>query len=651
MEDWFPHLETKYKATLTNVNADLSPKELLYDDVPDYQERLTFDPTQAKNFHLFQCDPNSRVEDPNHYEPTDFSLTEPELEKFKKTGFLVQPRLGSGSMGKHYYNLYSNDMPVYVTADSVLHAWHWSFDRLFGALEEAFCHDRLTSALLSLHTALTHLTPREDSPIFCKEIMARVDLYLCVALNLSNSKPEFLTSWTRDGKTQQTKNPEYRTVVPAFKQNESEVADLVTAVKACKPHASPNLFWSTIDWNDFKPAGRYEKTATLQSYYRVVKWLSLPIQLAGNTDSENAKYRANFKAALLILHLLRVTNANEGPLAKLRKFIDAMAGKPDATTFHQFHTVIDESGFEGDLVSVKSSDINKLQASFASHSLVCPERINSDPSLLDSGANPDRLVVSMLGASACYDHWALAQIASANAARRTVSIVDVAYSTLNNVEAGRIIADRISNPVAVPLREPEPAFEGYGDHPAVVPEKDRGKFLFEATFQTGWGDNSPKFPVKIHENDTVATIKNILWPNSERVRKNELPLTPITISASRDSEFYCLNQAHDNHPLFKYWPRSMIHNSHTWRFSTYNIFPSTKPDSAPDIVDPHYYTQIRDGKEFHREAFATRQATNSLPNSAWSAGGVYGNWLQALRKLSPNSMKDFWSDLPEVFFF
>ncbi|MBI4751925.1 MAG: DUF3160 domain-containing protein [Acidobacteria bacterium] len=62
-------------------------------------------------------------------------LTTHEQTQVRKNGFVITSRLQSDSFGQLYYKIYSEDLPVFITSDSILHAWHRSFDRILTDIE------------------------------------------------------------------------------------------------------------------------------------------------------------------------------------------------------------------------------------------------------------------------------------------------------------------------------------------------------------------------------------------------------------------------------------------------------------------------------------------------------------------------------------
>ncbi len=104
---------------------------------PKYAGKLSFDPTTAKFFAemnvektkksiIYVREDNGKEIKSDPVEIPGYKLTAVELAKFKVNGFIVTERLGGKSFGQVYYDIYHRDLPVFITSDSVLHAWHRS---------------------------------------------------------------------------------------------------------------------------------------------------------------------------------------------------------------------------------------------------------------------------------------------------------------------------------------------------------------------------------------------------------------------------------------------------------------------------------------------------------------------------------------------
>ncbi len=91
-----------------------------------YLSRLSWDPTTAQFWPQFA---------PGNVAST-LRLNSNEAALFLTNGFVVSERLGNSTFGDAYYGLFNADVPVFVTADSVLHAWHRTYQSVMEELEE-----------------------------------------------------------------------------------------------------------------------------------------------------------------------------------------------------------------------------------------------------------------------------------------------------------------------------------------------------------------------------------------------------------------------------------------------------------------------------------------------------------------------------------
>jgi len=107
---------------------------------PQYLPQLSWDPTTALFWTNFNTDPAvwnaSLPPDSLDRRLYDFRLDTNEFAIFRTNGFVVSERLGSASFADAYYRIFTDDLPVFVSADSVLHAWHRTYIGMLEELEE-----------------------------------------------------------------------------------------------------------------------------------------------------------------------------------------------------------------------------------------------------------------------------------------------------------------------------------------------------------------------------------------------------------------------------------------------------------------------------------------------------------------------------------
>ena len=59
-----------------------------------------------------------------------YNLTDYEKSLINQNGFMVSERLSNLSFGEAFLEIYENDLPVFVSTDAILHAFHVSYDRI-----------------------------------------------------------------------------------------------------------------------------------------------------------------------------------------------------------------------------------------------------------------------------------------------------------------------------------------------------------------------------------------------------------------------------------------------------------------------------------------------------------------------------------------
>src|SRR5690606_5569348 len=79
-------------------------------------EPLGFDPLGAANLAIVQA--------------SNLALNEAETQRLAENGFVISERRRFPSFVHGYETIYAEDLPVYLSADSILHAVHRSYDEI-----------------------------------------------------------------------------------------------------------------------------------------------------------------------------------------------------------------------------------------------------------------------------------------------------------------------------------------------------------------------------------------------------------------------------------------------------------------------------------------------------------------------------------------
>jgi len=173
--------------------------------------------------------------------------SEDALGKLSQNGFVAIPKLYGNTMEDVYCTVFLNDLPVFITTDSILHLYHLMFDNLLKNVEKEYLIPmikQLTSQLLQKSLEL-YLSSSNSLKNAAKEILR----YFSVATSLIDSSVS-IPSPVRDEAT---------TIV-------SEILD-----------AKVVELYPGEDYTQYKPRGHYEKDPELRLYFRCMMWLGRKI--------------------------------------------------------------------------------------------------------------------------------------------------------------------------------------------------------------------------------------------------------------------------------------------------------------------------------------------------------------------------------------
>jgi hypothetical protein len=200
-----------------------------------FTEVLGYDPLDAANLEVLQS--------------SFLALDEAELEVLSAHGFVINADQPLGDFVTAYRALYNADLPVFVTADLLLHTLHRSFDEALKAMELAALHPAASSWAAALHQRLADGAADAWGP----EAVADLDLYLTVARRLLIGAAVAPVAGADAGQ------------VEAFSQSATQAVGLGSVV----------LFGTqrSIDFSQFTPRGHYDQDPALTEYFRGMLWL------------------------------------------------------------------------------------------------------------------------------------------------------------------------------------------------------------------------------------------------------------------------------------------------------------------------------------------------------------------------------------------
>jgi hypothetical protein len=146
-----------------NQHQDMTTEELLsmhpagafVDDISlEYQDALYFDSLDVK-----------------------YNFTDYEKSLLDQHGFMVSERLNKISFGEAILEIFHSDLPVFVSTDAILHAFHISYDRILMDVEAGFLKGRLINILNSLRSSISQLDLNYNSYLHMQTMLKDVDIY------------------------------------------------------------------------------------------------------------------------------------------------------------------------------------------------------------------------------------------------------------------------------------------------------------------------------------------------------------------------------------------------------------------------------------------------------------------------------------------
>lgn len=358
------------------------------------------------------------------------NLTDGEKSLIQKNGFVVSERLAKGSYGEQFEDIYHSDLPVYISSDAVLHAFHASYDKILKETELYILIDRVTKLLKNLNNSFDALEAKYNNDDSLTQMLKDLDVYLTVPRKLFSSSNQ-----------------------PYYNDNINLVDSLLSDINSYQASARP-LFSKTsrkIDFSQFKPRGHYddENYPQLAKYFKVMMWFGR-IELYLIPPKSDAKVpitdvQRQIIISYLFSELVDLSNSREifdeiefiirtfvgeqdnVTLPNLEEtFIDA-----DVTDIRQLLDTLAVKRFQ-DTLKVKSFAGQKILSQILIHDPMSPDKIEPASAFMPFG---QRFVIdSYITGNVVYD--------KVKTRRMLPSTLDILFA-LGNDAAGQLLKDEL----------------------------------------------------------------------------------------------------------------------------------------------------------------------------------------------------------------
>jgi hypothetical protein len=303
-----------------------------------------------------------------------YELTDYEKNILNEHGFMVTERLSGPSFGNRFLDIYHKDLPVFISSDAILHAFHVSYDQILKEVELGLLIDKLTALLSGMKANILVLESQNSSMPAAEQNLKDVDVYLTVALKLLKGDE-----------------------TPYYADNAETINELMNYIKSEDLQEIP--FFSTtsrkIDFSQFKIRGHYEDEyyPELGRYFQAMIWLGrMELYLIGPETVENKPTRAEVQRqtidALLIADLMNSANQTNN-YHEFESVITSFVGEQDNVTFDNLETLKESLNITSSFELSDSIKFDEFQAELSQQSFAF-QRILSQV-LMNNPSTPDSI--------------------------------------------------------------------------------------------------------------------------------------------------------------------------------------------------------------------------------------------------------------------
>ena len=291
-----------------------------------HQNMTTEELLQMHPAGIFSDQINSNYTEALYFDSIDayYNLTEYEKSLIGDHGFMVSERLSKISFGEAILEIFHQDLPVFVSTDGILHAFHVSYDRILKDIELGFLESELITMLHNLSYAMYYLDNQYSNNPEMLTMLKDVDIYITVPLLLLDEN-----------------------VAPFYSENSIQINRIMDLIYDEEPDTI-SIFSNNcrnIDWSQFKPRGHYvldpSSGISLEGYFRAMMWLgrielyllaprSFPFECGEQTFEDVQRQTID---AMLIDELFDIAGA-EPMHQEIEHILKYFVGDPDNVTLH-----------------------------------------------------------------------------------------------------------------------------------------------------------------------------------------------------------------------------------------------------------------------------------------------------------------------------
>lgn len=411
-------LSAEQKAELAAISAELDAVATLDANgfaskyaVPFQTTALGYDPMQAKGIELLQA--------------SSLSLNGNEQADLSARGFAISGSQQFPSFVYGYQSIYAADLPVYISADSILYAVHESYDELLKAVEYGSLRPTLTRLLTSMRGRL-EAGQAANLPL---DAVNDADTYLSVTKSLLSGSFE----------------------PPVAGGNAGIAKEMFDGAQAASGAKGVTLFdvERIVDFSQFEPRGHYTESFELKSYFKAMMWLGRIDFRMLETQSDHSQvfHRRQLEAAYVLQQLMDETA--HADWKRVDDTIAAFVGEPDAMTLPELDSLL------ADLNVKNPQDLANLSDQTIAQAIVSggygTQRISSHIMVngLGTGTMPLSSAFLFFGQRYVLDSHVFSNVVydrvqQGRVFRMMPNPLDAAFAAFGNSQAGLLLAPELA---------------------------------------------------------------------------------------------------------------------------------------------------------------------------------------------------------------
>lgn len=267
----------------------------------DFAPELSYDPSTSLGLDTIQG--------------SALALSEGELAKLGEQGFVVSTRREFPTFLRGLAEIYSEHLPVYVSADAILESVHSSYDTILLNVERAIL-------IPTLDTLLRNAYGRIEASAADDGAKDDARMYLAIARSL-------LAGSALSGAT----------------SDDTEMRSIYDKALAAQGLENVTLFGveRMEDFSQFKPRGHYTGEPELEQYFRAMMWLGrVDLRFLETQPNGEQVFRPDQFQAMLLLHELIAPDLTlwERIDSAIRTFV----GESDYMVVPEVQSLIDDLG-------------------------------------------------------------------------------------------------------------------------------------------------------------------------------------------------------------------------------------------------------------------------------------------------------------------